>query len=124
MAARPSVRTHFDGTVQRRLHHRLEHGRTQRALLLHVRSDLGKHIVRQGLQEQTSVHRRPFPGVPPQGEIAGVRRQPNICPQPRMRMHAGPGVVPGLRDHRGTDRVEFDVAQAGQQRSLSTRQDL
>ena len=89
------------------------------ALLPHVRSDVGKHIVRQACRNGHPLHRRPFLASAP-GEIAGVRRQRTSARSRRCAMHAGPAVIQRLRDHRSTDQVS-SMAQAGNGSDHSTR---
>lgn len=50
-----------------------------------------------------------------QREIEGVRREQGIPLALRVGAITGPAVVGGVFDHAGADRVEFDVALAGEQ---------
>ena len=99
-------------------HHRAEVVATPGALLLQVLADLGELFVWQRLVQQAAPEGGAPRGVGIQRKPGGMGRQQRAGTLPQMRSAAGPAVRQGIIGDPGADRVEFDVALAGQHVTL------
>src|SRR4249919_1607555 len=98
-----------------RLYPRTETIRSQRFLLLQVVANLRDQLIGQLLFEQRPIRRRPGRRIGPKSEVFRVRGQQRIESFPGMGAPAGPSVVARLGHHPCANRIQLDVAAAGQE---------
>lgn len=112
-AGRPARRTLT--AAQGFSRHRLEALASKRALLLEVLANGDRLVIAYALLEPRSIGFGAHQWRSPHLNETGVGCHQRVFAKCQVGMHAGPVVMLGLLDHRGTNGVELDIPIRGEQ---------